>query len=65
MPQVFKTKRIDNISKYKSTNKIEKTEKMIAGYQEAKCLWNVLSQSKQKLAANDYNKLKQKVRFFS
>ena len=61
MPQVFKTKRIDNISKYKSTNKIEKTEEMIAGYQEAKCLWNVLSQSKQKLAVNDYNKLKQKV----
>ena len=61
MPQVFKTKRIDNISKYKSTNKIEKTDEMIAGYQEAKCLWNVLSQSKQKLAANGYNKLKQKV----
>ena len=61
MPQVFKTKRIENISKYKSTNKIEKTEEMIAGYQGAECLWNVLSQSKQKLAANGHNKPKQRV----
>ena len=27
------------------SNKIEKTEELIAGYQEAKCLWNVLPPS--------------------
>ena len=27
------------------SNKIEKTEQLIAGYQEAKCLWNVLPPS--------------------
>ena len=27
------------------SNKIEKTEELIAGYQEAECLWNVLSPS--------------------
>ena len=25
------------------SNEIEKTEELIAGYQEAECLWNVLS----------------------
>ena len=27
------------------TNKIQKTEELIAGYQEAECLWNVLPPS--------------------
>ena len=58
MVQIFKTKCIVNFRKYKDrknvqirwskiakTNKIQKTEELIAGYQEAECLWNVLSQS--------------------
>ena len=32
-------------AKMAKTNKIGKTEELIAGYQEAKCLWNVLSPS--------------------
>ena len=67
MPQIFKTKCIVNFRNYRSkktakSNKIEKTEELIAGYQEAECLWNMLSQSyKAKLTANDLNKPKQKV----
>ena len=45
------------------SNKIEKTEELIAGYQEAKCLWNVLppSHKDRNLAANGLNKPKQNV----
>ena len=31
--------------KMAKSNKIEKTEELIAEYQEAECLWNVLSPS--------------------
>ena len=55
IPQIFKTKSMINFRKYKSkkkfrfgrlkmakSNKIEKTEQLITGYQEAECLWDVL-----------------------
>ena len=43
------------------TNKIQKTEELIAGYQEAECLWNVSVVQRQKLTANGLNKPKQNV----
>ena len=52
-------------SKMAESNKIEKTEELIAGYQEEECLWNVLSLSqvqKQKLKANRFNKCKPKAK---
>ena len=70
MPQMFKTKCVVNFRKYRSrkkfrfdgvkmvkSNKIEKNEKLIAGYQEVECLWNVLSLSykRQKLTAYKLN----------
>ena len=58
IPQFFKTKSMVNFRKYKSkkkfrfrglkmakSNKIEKTEQLITGYQEAECLWDVLPPS--------------------
>ena len=81
MPQNFKTKCIVNFRKYRSrkkkrfggvklrkSNKIEKTEELIAGYQEAECLWNILSLEyiisfvqRQKLMANGLTKSNQNV----
>ena len=56
MPQIFKTECIVNFRKYRSrkkfrfgevklakSNKILKTEKLVAEYQDAECLQNVLS----------------------
>ena len=41
------------------SNKIEKTEELIVGYQEAKCFVSVAQ--RQKLTANGLNKPKKKV----
>ena len=54
---------LGGVKKAKS-NKTEKPEELMAGYQEAECLWNVLSSSyKDKLTVNGLNKPKQKVRY--
>ena len=58
MPQIFKTKCIGNFRntevekkfrfgavKMAKSIKIEKPEELVAGYQEAECLWNVLPPS--------------------
>ena len=58
MLQIFKTKYISNFRKHRSRKKfrfaglkmeksniIEKTEELMTGYKETKCLWNVLSPS--------------------
>ena len=58
MLQIFKTKYISNFRKHRSRKKfrfagvkmeksniIEKTEELMTGYQETKCLWNVLCSS--------------------
>ena len=41
------------------SNKTEKTEELIAGYQEAECVVSVLQ--RQKLTANDLSKPKEEV----
>ena len=76
MPQIFETKCIVNfrnievekrywfgVVKIAKSNKIEKTEKMIAGYQEAECVVSIVQ--RQKLKANCLNKPKKKVSYVS
>ena len=45
------------------SNKIEKKEELIAGYQEAECVSSVVQ--RQKLTANGLNKPKEKVSYVS
>ena len=75
MPQLFKRECVVNFRKYRhkkffwlggvkmaKSNKNEKTEELVAVYQERECLWNELSSWYDwKLTANGLNKPKQKV----